>query len=64
MPISWLAATLRLAAAAATLAAPTLAAAALETVAADDGARMQRLSGNAYVIGMICLAHSPTTTVA
>ena len=50
MSITWLTAAFRLAAAAAALAAPTLASAALETVAADDGARMQRLSGNAFVI--------------
>ena len=50
MSISWLTAAFRMAAAAAALAAPTLASAALETVAADDGARMQRLSSNAYVI--------------
>src|SRR5262245_4130139 len=50
MPVSWLAAAFRLAAVAAALAAPAACAAALETVATDDGARMQRLSGNAYVI--------------
>jgi glyoxylase-like metal-dependent hydrolase (beta-lactamase superfamily II) len=50
MSISRTAAGLGLAAAAAALLAPAIASAALETVASDAGARMQRLSGNAYVI--------------
>lgn len=50
MPISWLATAFRLAAVAAAMATPAIASAALETVATDDGARMQRLAGNAYVI--------------
>jgi glyoxylase-like metal-dependent hydrolase (beta-lactamase superfamily II) len=50
MPISWLGAALRLAAAATALAAPVIASAALETVAADGRARMEQLSANAYVI--------------
>jgi glyoxylase-like metal-dependent hydrolase (beta-lactamase superfamily II) len=46
----WLSRKLRVAAAAAALLAPAIDAAALETVASDAGARMQRLADNAYVI--------------
>jgi glyoxylase-like metal-dependent hydrolase (beta-lactamase superfamily II) len=46
----WLSRKLRVAAASAALLAPAIAGAALETVASDAGARVQRLADNAYVI--------------